>query len=143
MTKAQPPVIRQFFIDDAGGDKLLIKSNDKTIVVYLILQAESRQRKIGVVTKSTKTIYIRRVRVEHLFRQINGYGFCDYILRNQTSFDTVDLFDGIEHWKIPLKFIIDSGKILNFAQQGFERQIFVTLEQIEKFKILQNQNRRL
>jgi len=137
-------IIREFFIEEDGKNKLVIKQNQKTIAVFLQLQAEkNRKRRIGVVTKSTKTFFVKRERDKHLFIKGNAYGFNDYVLKNQTSFDKVALFDGIEHWKIPVQFIIENGKYLMFKQQGFERQLFVSLEQIEKFKISEKENRRI
>jgi hypothetical protein len=85
-TLAQPPVYRQFFIDN-DENKLLIRSTDKTIAVFLQLKAEgTRKRRIGIVTKSTGVMDIKRIRTEHLFRKGNAYGFNEYVLRYQTSF---------------------------------------------------------
>ena len=70
--------IRQFFIDD--DNYLQIESNDKLIHMYLKLKSEgTRKREIGTVTKSTRTIQMRRMMAVHLFRNLNAYGFNDYI----------------------------------------------------------------
>lgn len=135
-------VFRKFPIDDQAMNNLLIRQNEKTIVVYLQLHGERRSRKIGVVTKSTRTLSVRREREQHLFRKGNAYGFNEYVIRNQTSFTHISLFDGVEHWKIPVEFILSNGTYLNFKEKGYERQLFVTLEQIEKFKIKPTELRR-
>lgn len=144
METQEEPVIRTFFIDDAGKNKLLIKHTDKTITVFIHLESEgTRKRKIGVVTKSTKTISIFRTREEHLFRQGNAYGFNEYVIRNQTSFDKISLFDGVEYWKFTVDFLLKNGKYLMFKEQGFERQLFLSLEQLAPYKIKDKENRRL
>lgn len=86
---------------------------------------------------------VKRVRDKHLFRKFNAYGFNDYVLRNQTTFDWIRLSDDEgNHWKIPVTFISEYGKFLNFKQQGFELQRFVSLEQIEQFRVRREENRR-
>ncbi|MBK7362665.1 MAG: hypothetical protein IPJ01_10255 [Micavibrio sp.] len=49
---------------------------------------------------------------------------------------------GNEWSNIPVKFILENGKFLFFKEQGFEKQIFVSLEQLAEFKITPEQNRR-
>ncbi|MES2287636.1 MAG: hypothetical protein V4547_18215 [Bacteroidota bacterium] len=136
-------VHRTFFIDDAGRNKIFLQSTRKTIVVLLQLETESYKKKIGVVTKSTKTLKIERKRDLHLFRMGNAYGFNEYILKQAKTFDTISLSDELEHWKIPVKFILENGKYLNFAQQGYELQLFVSLSQLEQFRVLKKENRRI
>jgi len=133
---------RLFFIDDDGGNKLQIKQNDKLIILTLLLK-DDKPRRIGTVTKSTRTIEMKRKRGVHLFRKGNAYGFCHYVLNNQTTVDWVRLSDDTGgHWKIPVKFILDNGRFLFFKEQGFEKQLFVSLEELEQFKVLPEENRR-
>lgn len=129
------PFYKTFFLDDSGNNKLHLKTTLRTKVLHLQLQSEgNRKRKIGVITRSTRTLVIRRNRDKHLFIKCNAYGFNDYVLRNTKSFDNISLSDEYASWKIPVKFILENGKHLNFKQQGFEKQIFVSLEEIEQFK---------
>jgi len=133
---------RLFFIDDEGGNKLQIKQNDKLIILTLLLK-DDKPRRIGTVTKSTRTIEMKRKRATHLFRKGNAYGFCHYVLNNQTTIDWVRLSDDTEtHWKIPVKFILDNGRFLFFKEQGFEKQLFVSLEELEQFIVKPEENRR-
>ena len=134
--------IRSFFIDDTGKNKLMIKQNDKLITLILKL-GTTKNRHIGTVTKSTRTIEINRVRGKHLFLKGNAYGFNHYVLKNQTSIDWIRLSDDTgEHWKIPVRYVLENGKFLHFKSIGYELQIFVSLSQIEQFKIQQSENRR-
>ncbi len=80
--------------------------------------------------------------LNHLFIKGNAYGFNDYVLREQNSFDWIRLSDETCHWKIPVKYILDNGKYLIFSQQGFELQRFVSLEELEQFRVLETENRR-
>lgn len=137
---------RLFFVDDEGGNKLQVKQNDKLIVLTLLLKND-KPRRIGVVTRSTRTLAIKRKVGVHLFRKISplgGWGFCHYVLNNQNSIDFIRLSDdmGNEWSNIPVKFILENGKFLFFKEQGFEKQIFVSLEQLAEFKITPEQNRR-
>lgn len=103
--------IREFFLDNSGMNKMIMHHSDKTIVLYIQLQAgRGRKRKIGVVTKSTETIIIKRNREKHLFRKMDAYGFNQYILENTKSFKTVWLKDDFSDWKIPVSFILQIGR---------------------------------
>lgn len=143
------PVYRTFFIDEANSnDKVHLKSTDKRMTVSLQLQAEgAKTRKIGTITLSTRTMEIKRRRAAHLFRKMNAYGFNDYVLRTAKKFDTIRLSDETCDWKIPVKFILENGsemkQYLQFKEQGFEKQVFVTLTQLEQFRILKKSNTRL
>jgi hypothetical protein len=132
--------IRSFYIDEQNT--LLIKSNDKLIIVKLLLK-NMKPRMIGTVTKSTRTIEMKRKRAKHLHYMSNSYGFNDYILREQTTFDWVRLSDDLgNNWKIPVSYILEKGKYLNFKGQGFELQRFVSLENLEQFRVKAEENRR-
>lgn len=133
--------VRSFYIDE--NNTLLIKSNDKLIIVKLKLK-DMRTRMIGTVTKSTRTIEMKRKRDKHLHYKTNSYGFNDYILREQDSFDWVRLSDDLgNHWKIPVSYILEKGTYLQFQKQGFELQRFVSLENLEQFRVRPEENRRL
>ncbi len=133
-------IIRKFFIDD--DNYLMIKSNHKLIHLRLKLK-DDKPRLIGTVTKSTRTIEMRRKRAVHLFRKTNSYGFNNYVLTEQNSFDWVRLSDDAgNHWKIPVKYILENGAYLNFKNEGFELQRFVSLESLEQFRVHEKENRR-
>ena len=81
-----------------------------------------------------RTFRIIKKRLKHLFRKTKSYGFNHYVMSNATKFDHVILMDEYATWKIPVKFIIDNGKFMEFSGKGFEKQIFLTLNEIEQFK---------
>ena len=90
-----------------------------------------------------------RKRAEHLFRKISAYGFNEYILREGKRFDKIWLKDEYDEWKIPVSYILTKGQYLDkqgnvvtkdinymwFQEQGFELQIFITLVELEQFRV--------
>lgn len=142
--KKRNVTIRQFYIDEKGEDLLIVKTTDKTRALYLKLLSENKKRLIGTVTRSTKTIYFKRKRSIHLFRKLNAYGMNHYILSNQSTIDWIDLSDDCGgHWKIPVKYVLDNAKYLDFDKNGFELQRFVTLDELEQFRIHEYEKRRM
>jgi hypothetical protein len=152
-----PDVLRTFYINSEHRNSILMVQNDKRTILYLKLAAErNRKRRIGVITKSTKTLKVTRIHAKHYFRKLSGYGFNDYVLRTAISFDKIWLKDDYSEWKIPVDYILAKGTIcdskgqeidkeqhiLHFKEKGFERQIFVPLVDIEQFRVLKKENRR-
>lgn len=138
--KKVPYVFRTFYID--MDNTIRIQSNDKLIKLSLHLKG-SEPRMIGTITKSTRTIEMRRKMAIHLFRKGNAYGFNEYILRESKTFDWVRLRDDAGNdWKIPKKFILENGQYLNFKEQGYELQLFVPLEMLEPYRVTHAENRR-
>jgi len=136
--------IRQFFIDEKGEDLLIVKSTDTRRALYLKLLSETKKRLIGTVTRSTKTIHFKRKRSIHLFQKTQSYAFNDWILRNQNTIDWINLSDDCGgNWKIPVKYVLENGEYMKFSKTGFELQRFVTLENLEQFKINEYENRRI
>lgn len=121
-------------VSDDSGNLLKCINNGKRIIIWLKLASEKRHRKLGTINLKQKTLQIERNRSRHLMRKFDGYGFNHKLIADSKLFDTVRLTDDFSEWKIPKKFILDNGMFLNFKGQGFEVQIFVTLNQIEQFK---------
>jgi hypothetical protein len=139
----EKPVIREFFMDDVGTNKVISYHFDKRVILYLKLKSETKKRKIGVITKSTRTMQVTRNLERHLFQKTFSWGFNDYILRNKTLFDKIWLKDnGGYEWVIPVDYILEHGHYLHFQNQGFERQIFIKLLEIEQFKVKEEEKRR-
>lgn len=119
---------------DDKGNLLIIKNNGKRIILSLKLVAEERYRRVGVINMAQKTLEVRRNREEHLLRKGNAYGLNVRLLEDGRLFDKVRLIDNYEEWVIPKEWILKNGSFLYFLQQGFEKQIFVNLVDIEPFK---------
>lgn len=138
-----PAEIREFLIDDSGLNRVILKVTDKTMVVWLKLKTEgARKRKIGTITRSTRTMVIKRDRSKHLLIKANAYGFNQYILESAKSFNTIRLSDQYHDWKIPVKDILEKGKFLFFKQQGFEVQRFMSLDELKPYLVAPETNTR-
>jgi len=132
--------IRQFF--DKDENRIIIESTDKRIGISIKLISEKKRRNIGYITKSTRTLFVKRERSKHLHWMSNSYGFNYHLIKEAKQFDLVSLSDEFSDYNIPRTYILENGKILFFKQQGFELQTFVTLNEMEQFKIPNKENRR-
>ena len=121
-------------VSDDYGNLIISKNNGKRIVVKLKLISEKTYRTIGTINKSTKAIRIVRKKSMHLLNKANAYGFNYNFLSSAKQFNIVNLEDEYSRWKIPVEFILTNGEFLFFKEQGFEKQIFITLQKIEQFK---------
>lgn len=120
-------------VEDEIGNLLLCKDNGSRITVSLKLKSERRYRKLGIINREQKSISIKRNSGKHLMRKFSGYGFNHKLLVDSKTFDTIRLSDENSSWTIPKQFILDNGKYLNFKSQGFELQIFISLNDINQF----------
>ena len=120
--------------DDVGN---IIESTHKatTATLRLKLATEKHYRSIGTINMKYRQLEITRERSKHLFRKFNAYGFNHYILANSTLFDHILLKDDIGVYKVPKDLVIEKGKFMNFKNHGgFELQIFLPLDEIERYK---------
>lgn len=120
---------------DENGNSLIVKRSGATLELILVLVNQHGERHLGTINTNTRTLNVKRNRKKHLMQVVNGYGFNYMLLDTAKSFDRVRLVDEYAAYSIPRTFILENGKILNFKQQGFEVQIFVSLEQIEPYKL--------
>lgn len=141
--KPEKKQYREFFIDSLSGDKMIMRFTSKRKELYLKLHSENNKRYLGTITLSTKTMELKRKRQFHLLWAKNAYGFNEYVLSNAKTFDKVWLRDEYADWKIPIKDILEKGDYLHFKGQGYERQKFMTLEQLEPYRIHKKSNRRI
>jgi hypothetical protein len=82
-----------------------------------------------------RQLEVMRERSKHLFRKFNAYGFNHHILANATLFDHVLLKEDNGVYNVPKEVILEKGKFMNFKNHGgFELQIFLPLDEIEKYK---------
>jgi len=121
-------------ISDSAGNKIIASNNGDRIKVLLKLNSELRSRLLGYVNIKSKSIKIIRKKEVHLLYKNNSYGFNHTLLADAKTFDKILLKDELNAWKIPTQFILENGKFLFFKEQGFEKQIFISLEQINQFK---------
>jgi hypothetical protein len=119
-------------IQDESGNKI---QNFKKGTIKLFLASEKRGRTIGVVNKQERWLTMRRKQAKHLHYKSNSYGFNYEVISRAKQFDKVLLTDETGSYLIPNKKILEDGSFLWFQSQGFERQIFLKLEEIKKYKV--------
>ena len=126
-------IIKTFF--DSQENKIISTESALIITVELKLVSEKRRRLVGVLTKSTGVFNVVRNREKHLHRQSNSYGFNFRIFEMSNHIKTVVLSDELMRYKIPIRYILENTNFLFFKQQGFELQTFISLEQLNQFRV--------
>ena len=124
--------------DDGQGNIIIAEAlTPNQIVIKLDLKDSSRKQplKIGEVNPETRCLEIKRNRSKHLHYKSNSYGFNHHVISTGTKFDYVLIKDEYGIYKVPTVIILTVGQFLYFQQQGFERQIFLPIEQIEQYKL--------
>lgn len=106
-----------------------VKNNVITITI------NNKSKKIGTINRSDKILITERKRKKHLMNANNSYGFNHEILKNAKSFDRIQLTDEYGTYLISVSMILQRGTFLHFLSQGYEKQIFFPLKDIEKYKI--------
>mgnify|MGYP003135346640 FL=1 len=118
--------------DTEGNSIIATKVTANQINLYLNILGKSKN--IGWVDPINRVFRVKRKRAKHLLKKADSYGFNYHIVSTGQLFDYVLLTDEYGTYKIP-KEVVLSGKFLFFKQQGFEKQIFLTLTEIEKYDI--------
>lgn len=125
---------RQLTIDDKVVDAKDSLSNTWFKVeetVYLKLAREEKNRTIGKVKGNT--FFVKRVRERHLFRQNSSYGFNINIIE-QLGVVNIELYEDSGVFKFPVDVLRQFGDYLHFKDEGFERQLFLPLSIIDKYR---------
>lgn len=99
--------------------------------IYLKLDKEDFNRTLGKVKGDT--FFVKRVREKHLFRKNNSYGFNGSIIE-QLGVDFIELYEDSGIFKFPVDVLRQFGDYLHFKDEGFERQMFLPLSIIDKYR---------
>jgi len=119
-----------------GFDKIITDEKDGLIVVKIKLHKESFARSLGTIVCGEKTLYTKRDSSKHLHYKSNSYGFNHAFILNAKRFDKVRLeVDESEVYLIPTSVILVEGFFLHFQKEGFEKQIFLGVETINKYRV--------
>jgi hypothetical protein len=127
--------IEDKFVFNDSGDSIRISPKNGLLKISLKLNSEPGYRNIGDVKLDDKTLMLKRNRAKHLFRQNNSYGFNEYIIENGKTFDKIMLADDEAVYLFPKQLVKEKGSYLYFKQEGFEKQIFLALDEIKKHQI--------
>jgi hypothetical protein len=103
--------------------------------IGLYIHREGRTKTIGILNAKDRVLFLTRTKARHLHFKSNSYGFNYMLLSERITFDNVHLKDDDTEYMIPKEDLGTHGVFLFFKQQGFERQIFVTLEILKQYTI--------
>lgn len=120
---------------DEFGNKLLIYKYEKSIRLALNLKNEGRNRMLGIINLTNRTLLIKRKRSVHLYEIAKSYCFNYQMLFQAKTYDIVILEDEFSKWKIPRTWILENCRSLGYYDRGFETQVMVSLAQLEQFKV--------
>ena len=123
------------------GDAFYVFRTPSHLYIQLRLASENFGRDVGRVDLKERTLELIRNRESHLMRKNNSYGFNEYMIREAKLFDDIELRDDVGTYKFPKSVVLEQGQYLHFKEQGFEKQLFVPLEVIEKFELRKEEMR--
>jgi hypothetical protein len=118
-------------VQDEYGNKLAVVNS----TIYLILKDDKKKRQIGRLNLAARTLTMKRDRNKHLHYKSNSYGFNYQIIKQGTKFNKILIADNEHNYLVPKEEMLEMGKFMYFKQQGFERQIFVKLEDLSNYII--------
>ena len=122
-------------IPDQYGNYFEVEESKGWLSVSIKREKDIRLREIGKVNLKERFIEIKRNKLKHLFRKNNSYGFNEHLIKTGKTFDKIKLIDDGGTYVFPKSEILEKGKYLFFKEQGFEKQLFLPLEEINKFKV--------
>jgi len=115
---------------DRDGNIVFIKDSE----IRLKIKGRNRVRKLFFIHKPLNLIYCERKRKKHLHIKSDSYGFNWDVLIKAKIIENVLLKDELGMYLIPIKIIKDAGQFMHFTKQKFELQIFLSIEEINKYK---------
>jgi hypothetical protein len=120
---------------DEFGNYFEVEEKNGWLTVGIKLKSDKKVREVGKVDLKSRTIEMVRNKERHLFRKNNSYGFNEYLIKTGKTFDTIKLTDDLGTYIFPKKELLEKGSYLFFKQQGFEKQLFLPLEEINKYRV--------
>ena len=119
-------------VTDQDGNRVYTENKGSSLAVMLEMKNKPAKQIAKVYNDS---VQIKKDRAKHLFRRNNGYGFNRLLFNNlPEQVKTLILTDGVGYYEIPIAEVLNSPDTINFDLQGYEPQILVSLNLIEKFK---------
>lgn len=122
---------------DPFGNTLIIKPVTKNLhlsLVELFIAGVKRTIRLGVIDRDARVLTVRRDPRKHKLWVANSYGFNSLLLSEGKAFDHVEAIIGDETFVVPKEVLLQEGKFLQFKEKGFERQLFVHVSVLAKFK---------
>jgi len=122
-------------ITSREGHRFEADERDGFLYITLHLKGKKAARNIGRVRLADRVLEVSRKREKHLMLKANAYGFNEYVLREAKKFDRIELTDEYGTYLFSRQLVLDMGRYLHFKEEGFERQLFLSLNIISNHKI--------
>jgi hypothetical protein len=116
------------------GHRFEADEKDGFLYITLHLKGSKRGRNIGRVRLADRVLEVERKRDKHLMQKAQAYGFNEYVIRNGKTFDRIELRDDYGTYLFPRQLVIDMGRYLHFKEEGFEKQMFLSINIISNHK---------
>ncbi len=117
--------------DDSGN--FLLKEDNS---IKLHLKKESKTKIIGFYDEKIN-IYRKNVKLKNIFQKTNSIGFCYKLLTllPKNCRIIINIIENKTEYHINVKNAILKGSFLFFKEEGFEKQLFVSLSNFRKRNI--------
>ena len=122
-------------ITSKEGHRFEADERDGFLYITLHLKGKKAARNIGRVRLADRVLEVSRKREKHLMLKANAYGFNEYVLREAKKFDRIELTDEYGTYLFSRQLVLDMGRYLHFKEEGFEKQLFLSLNIISNHKI--------
>jgi hypothetical protein len=116
------------------GHRFEAEEKDGFLYITLHLRGKKAGRNIGRVRLADRVLEVARKREKHLMLKANAYGFNEYVMRTAKKFDTIELTDEHGTYSFPRQLVLNMGRYLHFKEEGFEKQLFLSLNIISNHK---------
>ena len=138
MAKKIRPIAKSYLDDDNNTLTFFWKAKKIKLTLAGSADRKPETRWIGKMDRPNNQVIVRRYEEAHRFQNMNGFGFnrllCDKMKEDAgCSFFYVKTKYG--EFRVPVKELLKQGEHYHFKAQGFELQIFMSLEQLEKYKV--------
>ena len=110
---------------DSHGNRWYMDGN----IILLKLFKEKNPRKIGTLFDNRLITF--RNRAKHLMKSNNSYGFNEEVIKS-IDVEYIDLYEDIQMFRIPRQLLLEGGQTLEEQGDGYEKQLFLSISEIEK-----------
>ena len=121
-----------FRLEDKEGNAIFLRESG----VYLALASENRTR---MIWKTTKEGFLKTVHKKNIFQSANAVGYNKeslVMIMDELHQEFVIFNVKGEIFKIDILDLLENDRYLNFKKQGFERQAFVTIGELQSWNQL-------
>jgi hypothetical protein len=102
-------------------------------VEYLYVNSKDKKRMIGrMITQGDTKWYVKDAKVSHIMRKNNSWGVNWNVIDGMSDTDYIGINCEGQKYYITVGKAKKCGEFLEFKTQGFEKQLFVPLENWER-----------